>query len=154
MDLGLSEDQEMLKRSAKEFLQKESTKALVRAMEEDDRGYTPELWRKVAGVGWLGIALPEKYGGAGGNFVDLSLLFEEMGRALLPGPFFSTTVLGALPILEFGTDAQKNNYLPKVAQGQAIMTMALHEPSAKWDASGIQMRAVRSGDGFTLSGTK
>ena len=90
MDLGLSEPQQMLKTSARDFLAQECPHALVRAMEDDPRGYPPDLWRKIADLGWLGLALPEAYGGTDGDFVDLCVLLEEMGRALLPTPFFPT----------------------------------------------------------------
>ncbi|MBI2846252.1 MAG: acyl-CoA/acyl-ACP dehydrogenase [Chloroflexi bacterium] len=153
MDLGLNEAQEMLKKSAREFLEKECPKSFVRAMEEAEKGYTPELWRKIADVGWLGLALPEKYGGTGGNFLDLAVLLEEMGRALLPGPFFSTAIC-SLAILEAGTDEQKAEFLPKIASGDIIMALALTEPSATYDASGISLSAERQEDHYVLNGAK
>ncbi len=154
MDLGFTEAQQMLKSSAKEFLEQECPSTYVREMEEDERGYTPEIWRKLAELGWLGLVFPENYGGLGLNFLDLAILLEEMGRFLLPGPFFSTVVLGGLPILEAGTEAQKQEFLPKIAEGQMIMTLALTEPSARWDASGVQVTATQSGDGYVINGTK
>jgi len=96
MDLGLSEEQEMLKKSARDFLQKECPKKLVKQLDESDEGYSPELWSKMAGLGWLGLPFPEEYDGGGGSFLDLVVLLEEMGYNILPGPFFSTLVLGGL----------------------------------------------------------
>jgi len=93
MNLGLSEEQEMLKTSARDFLQKEFPKKLVRQLDESETGYSPELWRKMAELGWMGLVFPEKYGGSGGSFLDLIVLLEEMGYNILPGPFFSTVVL-------------------------------------------------------------
>lgn len=154
MDLAFSEEQEILKKVAREFLANECPKSYVREMEEDEKGYKPEIWQKMAELGWLGLAFPEKYGGGGGTFLDLAVLLEEMGRALLPGPFFSTVVLGGLTILEAGTEEQKSEFLPKIAQGQLIMTMALTEPSATYEASGIETKAVREGDDFIINGTK
>jgi len=122
MDLSLSEEQEMLKKSARDFLVDKCPKTLVREMEEDVKGYSPELWREMAGLGWMGLVFPEKYGGSGMSFLDLSILLEEMGRACLPGPFFSTVVLGGLPILDAGNDEQKEKYLPGIASGEAIFT--------------------------------
>ena len=94
MDLGLSEIQQMLKNSAQEFLSQECPLTLVRELEEDSKGYTEELWRQMVSLGWTGLAFPEEYGGTSGNFLDLAVLLEEMGKALVPGPFFSTVVLG------------------------------------------------------------
>ncbi len=87
MDFGLSEEQVMLKTSAREFLDKECPKKLVRAMMDDEKGYSPELWKKMADVGWQGLVFPGQYGGADSSFLDLAVLLEEMGRALVPGPF-------------------------------------------------------------------
>ena len=109
MDLGLSEVQQMLKSSAQEFLSQECPLTLVREMEEDTQGFTEQLWRQLVSLGWTGLAFPEQYGGTGGNFLDLSVLLEEMGRHLVPGPFFATVVLGGLSILDAGTDAQKRD---------------------------------------------
>ncbi|GAG81422.1 unnamed protein product [marine sediment metagenome] len=100
MDLGLSEEQEMLRTSARDFLQKECPKQLVKQLDESDEGYSPELWRKMAELGWMGLVLPEEYGGSGGSFLDLVVLLEEMGYNILPGPFFSSMVAG-IPSLTF-----------------------------------------------------
>ena len=154
MDLGLSETQQMLKNSAREFLDSECPDTYVRAMEEDERGYTPEMWRKLAAQGWLGLIFPEEYGGAGLSFLDLSILLEEMGRELLPCPFFSTVLLGGMTIMDAGSEAQKHEFLPKIAQGQAIVTLALTEPSARWDAAGVETRATAEGEGYIINGTK
>ena len=154
MDLGLSEAQQMLKNSAREFLGVECPDAFVRAMEEDERGYTSEIWQKIAERGWLGLILPERYGGIGLEFLDLSILLEEMGRALLPGPFFSTVVLGGMTIMDAGSEAQKQEYLPRIAEGQIIVTLALTEPSGRWDAAGVRTTATPGGDGFLINGTK
>ncbi|KPK21685.1 MAG: hypothetical protein AMJ76_01990 [Dehalococcoidia bacterium SM23_28_1] len=154
MDLGLSEEQELLKNFARDFLEKECPEAFVREMEEDEKGYSPEFWRMMAAQGWPGMIMPEQYGGTGMTFTDLIVLLEEFGRALVPGPFISTVVLGAMPILEAGTEEQKQEFLPKIAAGDLIMTLALTEPSAKWDADGVAMPAKAEGDSFVLNGTK
>ncbi len=154
MDFGLTEGQQMLKTSAREFLDRECPHTYVRAMEESERGYTPEMWKKLADLGWLGLVIPEKYGGLQMNFLDLSLLLEEMGRANLPGPFFSTAVTGTMALLEAGTEAQKASLLPKIAEGSAVFTLALTEPSATWEASGIAATAVKKGDSYAINGTK
>jgi len=155
MDLGLSESQQMLKNSAREFLQKECPYTYVRDMEISDAGYTPELWKQVAAMGWTGLAFPEEYGGSGGSFLDLCVLLEEAGRALLPGPLFSDVVLGGLTLLEAGSPEQKRAILPKVVSGETILTLAVTEPSGRWDAEGVNdLRAAKSSSGHTLRGTK
>ncbi len=154
MDFGLTEAQQMLKTSAREFLERECPHTYVKEMEESEKGYTPEMWRKLVELGWLGLVFPERYGGLDMNFLDLALLLEEMGRANLPGPFFSAVVLGGLTILEAGNDAQKEEFLPRIAEGQIIVTLALTEPSASWEASGVETKAERTGDGYVINGTK
>lgn len=155
MDLGLTETQQMLKNSAREFLEKECPHTYVRAMEEDEKGYTVDMWKKLADLGWLGLPFPEAYGGTGSSFLDLCVLLEEMGRALLPGPYFSTVVLAGLTVLDAGSEAQKQDILPKIAAGDLIATFAITEPSARWDAEGIRdVQATRRGNEWVLNGTK
>ena len=154
MDLDFTEEQEMLRTSARDFLTTECPKTLVRELEESEEGYSPELWRKMAELGWMGLIIPEEYDGMGMQFMDLIVLLEEMGRNIVPGPFFSTVVLGALPILNAGSEEQKKELLPKTANGEAILTMALTEPTATYEASGIKLKAVAEGDSFVLNGTK
>ena len=154
MDLGLSEEQEMLRTSARDFLQKECPKQLVKQLDESDEGYSPELWRKMAELGWMGLVLPEEYGGSGGSFLDLVVLLEEMGYNILPGPFFSTVVLGGLSILAAGNEKQKKEFLPKVANGEIILTLALTEPNAKYDAASVKTKAVARNGEYVISGTK
>jgi alkylation response protein AidB-like acyl-CoA dehydrogenase len=154
MDLGLDEQQEMLKNFARDFLEKECPETLVRQMEEDEKGYSPELWQKMAQQGWMGLIIPENYGGTGMDLCELVVLLEEFGRFLVPGPFISTVVLGGAPVMEAGTEKQKQWVLPKIASGEMIMTLALTEPSAKWTADGIQMEAKKDGSDYVLNGTK
>ena len=154
MDFGYSEEQEMLRRSAREFLENECPRTHVREMMEDAKGYSPELYRKMAELGWMGLIFPEDCDGMGAGFVDLSVLLEEMGRALLPGPFFASVVLGGLTIANEGTDAQKRRLLPPIANGEAQMTLAYLEASAREDAEGVTLAAKRDGDAFYLTGQK
>ena len=154
MDLAFSETQQMLKTNAREFLGQECPHTLVRAMEEDERGYSPQLWQQMVELGWTALAFPEEYGGAGGSSMDLAVLLEEMGRALVPGPFFSTVVLGGLTVLHAGTDAQKRDLLPAICEGRIIMTLALTEPSATFRPRGIQIQARLEGDDYVINGTK
>ena len=154
MDFALSEEQEMLRKMSRDFLQNECPKSLVREMEEDEKGYSPELWKKMAELGWMGLVFPEEYGGEGLDFLDLTVLIEELGRALVPGPYLSTVVYCGLPILAAGTDEQKREFLPKIAKGDLILSLALTEPSATWDAAGVTVKATPEGDDFVISGTK
>jgi alkylation response protein AidB-like acyl-CoA dehydrogenase len=154
MDLGLNEEQEMLKTSARDFLQKECPKQLVKQLDESDTGYSPELWRKMAELGWMGLVFPEKYGGSDGSFLDLVVLLETMGYNILPGPFFSTVVLCGLTILASGTEEQKREHLPKIANGEMILALALTEPSAGYDAASIKTKATAHNDEYIINGTK
>ena len=154
MNFNLSEEQEMLKTMARDFLADKCPKTLVREMEEDEKGYPAELWREIVDLGWMGLVFPEEYGGSGMSFLDLCVLLEEIGRACLPGPFFSTVVLSGLPILNAGSDVQKLEYLPKIARGEAICTLALTEASARYDAPSITVRATADGDSYIINGTK
>jgi alkylation response protein AidB-like acyl-CoA dehydrogenase len=122
-------------------------------MEEDEKGYSPALWKKMADLGWQGLMIPEEHGGIGMAFLDLCVLVEEFGRALVPGPFIPNQVAAA-QIMVAGTDAQKARYLPKIADGTAIHTYAITEPSGRWDPEGIEMKAAASGSDFVLNGTK
>ena len=153
MDLGLSEEQELLKNSARDFLEKECPESYVRQMEDDDRGYSPEVWRRMADLGWQGLMIPEEYGGAGFGFLDLVVLLEEFGRALVPGPFIPTMV-AATAIMAGGSDQQKQAILPRVASGELIMTLAFTEPSARFDPEGVELRAEKQGEEYVLNGTK
>ena len=110
----------MLRKAAQEFGKKKCPKSFVRAMEKDEKGFSPELWKEMAELGWMGCCFPEEYGGIGGSFVDLIVLLEEFGRALLPSPFLPTVVHCGFPILFAGTEEQKREFLPKIASGELI----------------------------------
>jgi alkylation response protein AidB-like acyl-CoA dehydrogenase len=154
MNFELDEEQVMLKTSARDFLEEECPKKLVRAMMEDEKGYSPDLWKKTADLGWLGLTFPEEYGGVGSSFLDLVVLLEECGRALMPGPLVSTVVLAGHPILAAGSTAQKEGFLPRIATGEMILTLAFLEASAGIEASDVAVKATRSGDNFIVNGTK
>ncbi|MBI3456967.1 MAG: acyl-CoA/acyl-ACP dehydrogenase [Candidatus Rokubacteria bacterium] len=155
MDFGFSQEQELLRQTARSFLEKECPSSVVRRMMDDPAGTTDELWQKLAELGWLGLIYPEAHGGVGLGFVDLTVVLEEMGRVVMPGPYFSTVLLGGLTLLLAGSEAQKREWLPKIASGQARATLALTEESARWDAAGIGLRAKPGkGGGYVLSGTK
>jgi alkylation response protein AidB-like acyl-CoA dehydrogenase len=154
MDLGLNEEQEMLRESARGFLQRECPKKLVKELDESDEGYSRELWRKMAGLGWMGLVFPEKYGGSGRNFLDLAILLEEMGYNIVPSPFFSTVVLGGLAILTAGSEEQKIEFLPRIARGEMILSLALTEPAASYDAASVKTEAIARNGKYVIKGTK
>lgn len=154
MDFDFSEDQEMIRSSMRSMMDKEYPPEKVREMEDDPKGYDPDLWKKMAELGWLGLSLPEEYGGAGADFLDLMIVIEEMGRKLLSGPFFSTMALCSLPLVRYGSSEQKQESLPRIAKGEQIWTFAHLEPTATHDLSGIEMRARMQDQEYHLSGTK
>jgi alkylation response protein AidB-like acyl-CoA dehydrogenase len=154
MNFGFNEEQELLRSTARKFFDNECASETVRKLMDGPEGMTPDLWKKIAEQGWTGLIFADEHGGMGLGFVDLVVLMEEMGRAVVPGPFFSTVLLGGLAIREAGTDAQKKAWLPKIASGQARATLAWMEPSAELGARGITLQATAKGAGFTLDGTK
>jgi len=154
MDFDFTREQRLLRSSAREFLKKECPTSLIREMKDNEKGYSPALWEKMAGLGWLGLMIPENYGGLGGNFLDLSILLEAMGEVCMPGPFFSTVVLGSSMITEAGSKGQKQKILPMVADGELILSLAYAEPGSRYGADGIHASAKKNNDGFVINGTK
>ena len=154
MDFRLTEEQTMMKTSARDFLEKECPRELVRDMLADERGYPPALWEKMAALGWMGLTFPREYGGAGRGFLDLEVLLEECGRALLPGPFLPTVVLAGHAILAAGTEDQKRHFLPRIASGDMIMTLAFMEDGGGPEVSDSAVSAAPKGDGFVINGDK
>jgi alkylation response protein AidB-like acyl-CoA dehydrogenase len=154
MDIKLNEDQIEIARQARRFCENESPMDYVRAMFENDRGFTNEFWAKQAEMGWMAMCVPEAYGGLAMPLMDLAVVLEEMGRALVPGPFFSTVLLAAEALLAAGNDSQKKIYLSAMAEGNIKGTLALHEPEGGADPAYINMSARSDGDGYVLEGTK
>ena len=154
MDFGFTEEQELLRQSAADFLNNECPMSYVRQMMEDERGYADALWQQMAELGWMGLILPEQYGGSGLSLVDMVVVLEEMGRVVLPGPFFSTVVLGGGAIAEAGSEEQKQQLLPRIASGQLKTSLAVLEDNARWDAEGVRLRAEQRGGEYRLSGVK
>lgn len=154
MDFTLTSEQEMLKKSARKFLNSNFTSDYVRKMWENSQGYEPEMWAQIAELGWMGLTIPEEYGGLGLTFRDLGLILHEMGRLVMPGPFFSTVVLATELIKMAGSEEQKANYLERIASGKLIATVALYEEDVEWGAEGIKLTATRKGDNYSLLGKK
>jgi alkylation response protein AidB-like acyl-CoA dehydrogenase len=154
MDLTLDADQELLSGAARAFLEQACPLAEVRRLEADPQGYDPRLWRDLAGLGWTGMGLPEEYGGAGQGFLETALVLEAMGRALCPSPFLASAVLAAPLLLELGSEAQRDRWLPRLAAGEAVASLALAEPGWR-DPHGEPALALRGeGASPTLHGAK
>jgi alkylation response protein AidB-like acyl-CoA dehydrogenase len=154
MDLGLTEAQEILKGSVADFVQREYDKNTLLALEGSPSGITPELLRKVAELGWLGVVIPEAYGGEGRSLTDAAILFEELGRGPVPGPFFASGVLAALTVMEGGTEAQKQAILPRVASGEAVLCVAVTESDYGWRPDHVHMHASLERGNYMLNGVK
>jgi alkylation response protein AidB-like acyl-CoA dehydrogenase len=153
MDFKLSEEQQLFKTSVNNFLSKNYQTDVLRKMLKGETEFPSELWQKISELGWLGVAIPEEFGGSGMGFQELVILFEEMGSACLISPILST-VLSSLLILEAGNKEQKENFLPKLAGGDLIFALALHEPGFYYQEDGIQVKASLVQDGYILDGLK
>jgi alkylation response protein AidB-like acyl-CoA dehydrogenase len=154
MDLGLTEAQEILKGSVADFVQREYDKNTLLALEGTPTGITPELLRKVAELGWLGVVIPETYGGEGRSLTDAAVLFEELGRGPVPGPFFASGVLGALTVLQGGTEAQKQTILPRVGRGEHVLCVAVTEADYGWRPDRVHLHPSQERGHYVLSGVK
>ncbi|HET9061671.1 MAG TPA: acyl-CoA dehydrogenase family protein, partial [Candidatus Binatia bacterium] len=156
MSLVLNEDQVILKQSAADFVKKESPVSRVRKLrdERDPDGFSRVLWRKMAELGWQGMLIPEQYGGLSMGYVDLTCVLEECGRNLVPEPLLSTVALGANAVLLGGSEEQKRDVLPRVADGSLVMTVAYQEKASRYDLAKVACRAERRGSGFVLDGEK
>jgi alkylation response protein AidB-like acyl-CoA dehydrogenase len=144
VDFTPTEEQVMLKETTRQFLQDQVSSEVVRAIAETDEGFDENLWKSTAGLGWHSLAIPEEYGGAGYSFVELSIVLEEMGRSLYAGPFLSTVVMAANAILMAGSDAQKRTFLPAVAAGEMLMSVALYEGPHSASVDEIALSATPS----------
>ena len=154
MDFGLSAEQELLQNTAREFLSQECPPGLVRELYDDPKGFSPELHRKTAELGWTGLLIPEAHGGLGLGMLDMAVLLEEIGRAVVPGPFVFSSVLTTLGLVQAGSSAQRETWLPRLAAGQAIGTLAFLEADDRLDARGVRLKAKKTKHGYVLSGTK
>ena len=138
MNFAFTDEQEELRKTVRAFLDSKSPEAAVRELMETEDGYDEAVWKQMAEqLGLQGLAIPEEFGGSGYGFVELGIVLEEMGRALFTAPFFSTVVLAGTTLLHTGDDAAKKDYLPGIASGETIATLAFTEPTGKWDESGI-----------------
>ena len=155
IQFAFTDEQEQFRAAIRRFLQEKSPSTEVRRLMDTAEGYDPEIWRQLSDqLALPGIPIPEQYGGAGFGMVELCIVTEEMGRALLCAPYFSTAVLAANAIVNAGTEAQKLSLLPDLAAGTRLATLAVTEPSGRWDPQSIELVATPSAEGYTLNGAK
>ena len=154
MNFGFSEDQEMIRKSAKDFVAGESSMERIRALRDGGGGYSTELYQRIADNGWVGAVLPEEYGGVGLGYVDLICILEEFGKGLLPEPVISNAILAGNTILQAGSEEQKNDLLPRIADGSLKATLAAYELAGRFDPAFVETTATASGEGYVLNGRK
>ncbi len=156
MDLVLTEEQEHLARTAREFVSGRSSLRRIRALRDagDADGFSRDLWREMAALGWLGIVIPEEYGGAGLGYLDQMVVLEELGRGLMPEPMLSTVLLGATAFLLGGSAAQKKGELPAIASGERLVTVAHQEARSRYDHRRVETKATKAGSGWVIAGEK
>ncbi|MGA6974554.1 MAG: acyl-CoA dehydrogenase family protein, partial [Candidatus Binatus sp.] len=144
----------MLRDAAKRFLADNCPTKFVRQQMADATAHDPAFWKKLVELGWPGLLIPESFGGQGGSFLDMTVIVEEAGKALVPGPFFTSALLAAPLLIEAGSDQQKKDLLPRMAKGEFIGTVAIAEAAGRFDADGIQLKATKSGNEYTITGEK
>jgi alkylation response protein AidB-like acyl-CoA dehydrogenase len=154
LDLTFSPEQEMLRETVRGVVASTSPLSVVRELEDDPTGYSTELWKQLAHLDLIGLQLPEEYGGSGMSAVEGVVVYEEFGRSIAPSPHFVSSVLSGTSLARSGSDSQKRAWLPGIVTGEAILTPAWLEPENTSGPTGVQVRAVPDGDGWTITGTK
>ncbi len=154
MDLSLTESQQMIKKSVEDFIARDAPRSALVELQQTERQFSDRIWRTAAETGWLGMLIPEAYGGGGSEFTDAAVVFEALGKGPVPGPMFSSGVLAAQVIQHVGTEEQKQEYLPQIARGDIVCTLALTEPDYSWGVGGVQMTPGDAGGDYVLNGAK
>jgi alkylation response protein AidB-like acyl-CoA dehydrogenase len=155
MNFAFSDEQEELRAAVRRFLAEKSPESEVRRLMDTTEGYDPGVWSQMADqLGLQSLTIPEEFAGSGFSYVELLVVLEEMGAALLCAPFFSSVALAANALLTSGDDEAKKSYLPGIASGETIATLAITEDNGRWDFGGIELAAAQKGDGWTLNGHK
>ena len=151
-----TEEQQLLRESAAAFVRDHSSLKRIRALRDaaDPDGFSRDLWRRMAELGWLGIIVPEEHGGLGLGYADLAVVLEEFGRGLMPEPLLSTVLLGTTAVLRGGSAEQKSSMVPAAVSGDLLLAVAFQEAQSRYDVRDVQTRAERSGKGWQLSGEK
>jgi alkylation response protein AidB-like acyl-CoA dehydrogenase len=153
MNFGFTEEQELLRKTARDFLAEHAPIKRIREVMEGEQSHAADIWSQMAELGWLGLALPEEHGGAGLTLVELCIVLEELGRSLAPVPFLPT-LIGATAILELGDPAQRAEWLPRIAAGECLATLAITEERGREEPGALGLAAKRAGDGWELTGRK
>jgi alkylation response protein AidB-like acyl-CoA dehydrogenase len=154
MDLDFTPEQEMLREMVRGVCAELAPLAVVRELEDDPLGYPPAFWKQLAELGLTGMLIPEQYGGGEQSLLEAVIAYEEFGRALAPSPHFQSAVLAASALLAAGSEAQRREWLPQIASGQAILAPAWLEPQGGYGPRGVQLRAAPDRDGWRLTGSK
>ncbi len=154
LDLQFSPEQEMLRETVRGVCATTSPLSVVRELEDDPVGYSPDLWKQLAHLDLIGLQLPEEFGGSGMSTLESLVLYEEFGRSLAPSPHFVSSILSGGVLARAGSQAQKEEWLPRIVTGEAIFSVAWLEPENGFGVKGVELRAEADGDGFVLSGTK
>jgi len=154
MDFSLSQNQTLIRKSAREFFENECPKEKTRSLIKDPIGYDRSMWQKMVELGFVGIQIPDEFGGMQGEFLELEILMEEMGRSIVPGPYFETVCMCAPALMAFGTGEQKRKFLPGIAEKGTIWTFALDETFSCHSSQSNQVKARETDQSFVLSGTK
>ncbi|MBK6961144.1 MAG: acyl-CoA/acyl-ACP dehydrogenase [Gammaproteobacteria bacterium] len=155
MKFSFTDEQEQIRTVVRRFLAEQSPTTEIRRLMATDQGWERAAWQRLSGeLGLTGVHIPEAYGGQGLGFVELGIVLEEMGRALLCAPYFASVVLAANAILNAGSEDQKQALLPGIATGETVATLAFTENNGLWDSAGVALTATPAGDGYRLSGVK
>ena len=155
MDFTLREETKMLKSNAEKFMKEKSPSSVVKNVLKEEKGFSEAIWKEMANLGWLGLVYGDQYGGSGGAFFDLFILFEEMGKAVLPSPFFCSAVLAGLLINEAGDERVKNEYLPGIVEGKKILTVGLRNDQGLYDYQDPALEAQEAGESsYRIKGTR
>ncbi len=154
MHFDFTDEQRLFRDASRKFLEAECPATFVRRMMEEEKAFDPAFWKKLTELGWTGMLIPEAYGGVEGTLTDMIVVAEEIGRAVMPGPFYATAVTGAEILVLAGNEEQKNHYLPKVAEGNHLLTLAVLESDAALQSSTISAFAERGQGRFTVNGEK
>lgn len=155
MDFSLREETKMLKNNAEKFMKEKSPLSVVKNILKEEKGFSEAIWKEMADLGWLGLVYGEKYGGSNGEFFDWFIIFEEMGRVLLPSPFFCSAVFAGLILDEAGDEKIKKDYLPEIIQGKKILTVGLRNEEGIYDFKEPTLKAIKKADGtYSINGTR
>lgn len=154
MNFDLTPDQQLLVKTAREFVKKESPIARLRRLREDPKDYDRSVWEKMGELGWLSVMFPEEVGGLGGSFIDAALILGELGTTLAPDPFIPSVVLAGSALAKAGSDAQREEWLAPMLEGSRVLALAYAEEASRYDVTRVETKAERRGEGLVVSGEK